>query len=204
MRIYDVSVPVHAGMVIYDGDPPTLLERVSSIDRGDLANVTRVSCSAHAGTHVDAPLHFLAGGAAADALPLDALVGPAHVVDATAVEREIDADALRSVAPPNRFERVLFKTTNSRLWERDDFVSDFVEIAPDAADALAADVRLVGIDYLSVGSPETHRALLAANVVVLEGLDLREIEAGSYHLVCLPLRLVGADGAPARTLLMRD
>lgn len=204
MRIYDVSVPVRPGMVVYDGDPETLLERVSSLSDGDLVNLSRVSFSAHAGTHVDAPLHFLQDAPAVESLPLEALVGHAHVIDATAVAGAIDGVALESLELPDDVERVVFKTTNSELWSRDEFVEDFVQIAPDAADALAARVRLVGVDYLSVGSPETHRALLSAGVVVVEGLDLREIAPGAYHLVSLPLKLVGSDGAPARTVLIRD
>jgi arylformamidase len=203
VRIYDVSVPLLPGMVVYDGDPPTLLERVASLAGGDVVNLTRVSFSAHAGTHVDAPLHLFDGASATEALPLDVLVGPAHVVDATSVAGDIDAAALASLALPDDAERVLFKTTNSELWSRSEFVQDFVEVAPDAAAALAARVRLVGVDYLSVGSPETHRALLGTGVVVLEGLDLREIAPGPYHLVSLPLKLVGSDGAPARTVLVR-
>ena len=204
MRIYDVSVPVRTGMVVYDGDPPTLLERVASLADGDLVNLTRVSFSAHAGTHVDAPLHFVEGAAAAEALPLEVLVGRAHVVDATTVGGDIDAPALASLELPADADRVLFKTTNSELWSRREFVREFVAIAADAAEELAARVRLVGVDYLSVGSPETHRALLSAGVVVLEGLDLRDVAAGEYHLVSLPLKLVGSDGAPARTVLLRD
>lgn len=204
MRIYDVSVPVRPGMVVYEGDPPTLLERVASLSDGDVVNLSRVSFSAHAGTHVDAPLHFLEGAPAVEALPLEVLVGHAHVIDATGVTGAIDAAALEALELPGDVERLVFKTTNSDLWNRGEFVDDFVQIAPDAAEALAARVRLVGVDYLSVGPPETHRALLSAGVVVVEGLDLREIAPGPYHLVSLPLKLVGSDGAPARTVLIRD
>ena len=204
MRIYDVSVPVRPGMVVYEGDPPTLLERVASLSDGDVVNLSRVSFSAHAGTHVDAPLHFLEGAPAVEALPLEVLVGHAHVIDATGVTGAIDAAALEALELPGDVERIVFKTTNSDLWNRGEFVDDFVQIAPDAAEALAARVRLVGVDYLSVGPPETHRALLSAGVVVVEGLDLREIAPGPYHLVSLPLKLVGSDGAPARTVLIRD
>lgn len=205
MQIYDVSVPIRAGMPVYAGDPPVTLERVAAIAAGDEANVTRVSFGAHTGTHVDAPLHFDDAGAAVDALPLDVLVGAAHVVDATAARSDLDAATLARLAIPYGADRVLFKTSNSALWERDEFVPEFVSIAPDGAAALLErGVRLVGIDYLSVGPPETHRTLLGAGVVAVEGLDLRGVSPGVYHLLCLPLKLVGSDGAPARTLLVRD
>lgn len=189
-RILDISVPVSPGMVTWPGDPPVELERVESIAAGAPANVSRLSLSVHAGTHVDAPLHFLDGGVAADALPLDALVGPAAVVDARAVEGCLDAAALAGLAPPAGAERLLFRTHES------------VALDESGARALVErGVRLVGIDGLSIGDEGAHRALLGAGVVVLEGLDLSSADPGDYQLVCAPLRLAGADGAPARALL---
>ena len=194
MQIIDVSVPVRPGMITYPGDPEVHLERVSSIADGDVVNLSRLDLGVHSGTHVDAPLHFLAGGAAVETLPLDVLVGPCVVVE-----------GLDAAAVPAGAERVLFKTPNSRLWEREEFSEDFVALDAEAARALvAAGVRLVGIDYLSIGDEEAHRILLGAGVVVVEGLDLREVEPGEYRLVCAPLKLVGAEGAPARVLLLRD
>jgi arylformamidase len=194
VRIIDVSVPIRPGMITYPGDPEVRLERVSSIADGDIANLSRLDLGVHSGTHVDAPLHFVDGGASVETLPLDVLVGPCVVVDG------LDAAAVRRGS-----ERVLFKTPNSRLWERDEFSENFVALDGEAARALVSrGVRLVGIDYLSIGDEEAHRVLLGAGVVAIEGLDLREVEPGDYRLVCAPLKLEGAEGAPARVLLLRD
>jgi arylformamidase len=194
VQIIDVSVPVRPGMITYPGDPEVRLERVSSIADGEVANLSRLDLGVHSGTHVDAPLHFVDGGASVETLPLDVLVGPCVVVD-----------GLDAAAVPRGAERVLFKTPNSRLWERDEFSEDFVALDGAAARALVErGVRLVGIDYLSIGDEEAHRALLGAGVVAIEGLDLREVDPGEYRLVCAPLKLEGAEGAPARVLLLRD
>lgn len=200
-----MSVPVRTGMIVYDGDPVVRIERVMDVAAGDLANLSRMELGTHTGTHVDAPLHFIDGAAGADRLPLDALVGPAVVVDARGASGDIDAAALAALEVPAT-ERLLLRTRNGDLWERDGFTSDYVGVAEDAAHELVAmGVRLVGIDYLSIapsGDPApTHRVLLEGGVVVVEGLDLRSAPAGRYDLICLPLRLEGADGAPARALL---
>jgi arylformamidase len=204
MEIFDVSVPVRSEMIVYEGDPEVRLERVAALAEGAIANISRLELGVHSGTHVDAPVHFVEDGPGVDALPLDVLVGPAQVVDATAVEGTLDARALRTLALPEA-ERLLFKTTNSELWERDSFSQDFVSFRADAARELVdRGVRLVGIDYLSIGDEAAHVVFLAAGVVPLEGLDLRGIEPGAYTLLCLPLKLVGSDGSPARTLLVRE
>ncbi len=204
MEIIDISVPIRSGMVTYPGDPEVQLTRWASISDGSLANLTRLDFGVHSGTHVDAPVHFFDGAPAAESLPLDALVGPARVVDATAVGSKLDAAALAGLDLGGA-ERVLFKTRNSDLWARDSFADDFVSLTEDAAQELIRrGVRLVGIDYLSIGDEGAHHALLGAGVVPVEGLDLRGVEPGEYRLVCAPLKLVGSDGAPARALLLRD
>ena len=200
MEIFDVSVPIRPGMINYPGDPRVHMERVVSIEHGGVANLTRLDFGVHTGTHVDAPVHFIDEGVGADALPLEVFVGPCEVVDATDAEGEIGPDSI-----PGRVERVLFKTRNSELWNRDVFDESFVRIGVLAAQRLVEQrVRLIGIDYLSVGEPETHRTLLGAGIAAVEGLDLRGIEPGPYNLACLPLRIVGSDGAPARAVLIRD
>jgi arylformamidase len=162
----------------------------------------------HTGTHVDAPRHFIPGGAGVESLPLAALIGPVRVVSiqhegAVRVE-ELERAGLEGV------ERVLFRTRNSDQWSDSLFKEDFVYLDPDAAQWLVdRGVSLVGVDYLSVEAfaapePLTHRTLLGAGVVVVEGLDLSEISPGDYFLSCLPLKLAGADGAPARVVLMRE
>lgn len=208
MRIVDISVPIHPEMVVYAGDPPVLLERTESMADGAHANVSRLDFGVHTGTHVDAPVHFIDGAPGADALALDAMIGPASVIDATAVERHLDAEVLAGLSVPDGATRLLFKTRNSELWGSDRFETGFLGITEDGARWLVdRGVALVGIDYLSVApygmAVPTHRVLLAAGVVILEGTDLRDAEPGDYELVCLPLRIVGADGAPARAVLIR-
>jgi arylformamidase len=198
--IHDVSVPVSEGLVVYPGDPTVSLTRVQSLAAGDVANVSRLELGVHTGTHVDAPLHFVDGAPSVEALDLGILIGRAEVLEVPG-PGDIQADALDGLPPGT--ERVLFKTRNSAHWADEDFYEDFASISPGAAERLvAAGVRLVGLDYLSVGGVETHVTLLTAGVVAVEGLDLRAVGPGSYELVCLPLKLVGADGAPARAILV--
>ena len=176
-----------------------LLERVESIPDGASANVSRLEIGVHAGTHVDAPAHFLEGAETTEQLPLNVLNGPCEVVEAA----RLDESAVEAV--PEGTERVLFKTTNSELWALERFPDEFERFDGAGASALVGrGVKLVGVDFLSVGDHEAHRVLLAAGVVPLEGLDLRGVEPGTYELHCLPLRLVGSDGAPARAILIRS
>jgi arylformamidase len=203
MELLDITVPIREGMVMYPGDPAVHLERVSAISEGAVANLSRLDFGVHTGTHIDAPVHFIDGAPAAESLPLDVLVGPATVVDATEVEGPLDRSTLKTMDLPDA-TRLLFKTTNSQLWSSDHYAEDFVHLTGDGAELLVErGVRLVGLDYLSVGDPDAHRALLGAGIVAVEGLDLREAEPGAYDLLCLPLKIVGSDGAPARAVLAR-
>jgi arylformamidase len=200
MEIIDVTVPVRPGMVTYPGDPAVTLERVASLADGDVVNLSRLDFGVHSGTHVDAPVHFIDGAAGAETLPLDVLIGPARVLDLTAAER-LDAAAFEGA---ELARRVLLKTRNSELWARDSFAEDFLALTEDGARVLVdGGVRLVGIDYLSIGDEAAHQVLLEAGVVVVESLDLREVDPGEYELICAPLKLVGSDGAPARVFLRR-
>jgi arylformamidase len=208
MRFFDITVPVRPGMPVYEGDPPVAVERVASIADGAVCNLSRLACGVHTGTHIDAPVHFIDGAPGVDGVALDALYGPAWVVDATGAADDIDRAALDALAIPADTTRVLFKTANSRLWKREGFSRDFIGLKEDAARALVErGVRLVAMDYLSVAPMSdpapTHVALLEAGVVILEGVDLRRVEPGAYTLLCLPLLIEGADGAPARAVLMR-
>jgi arylformamidase len=199
MKLIDISVPLKEGMVTYPGDPVLQMERAAAIERGDVVNLTRMDLGLHSGTHVDAPVHFLEGGAGVDTVDLDILVGPCEVVEAPDLTRS----SVELV--PDGVERVLFKTPNSELWARDDFVEEFARLDGEAATLLVErGVRLVAVDYLSVGDEAAHHALLEAGVVPVEGVDLRGVQPGEYRLICLPLRVVGADGAPARAILIRD
>jgi arylformamidase len=209
MELFDISVPLRPGMVVYPGDTLFHADRPRAMARGDAYNLTRLQLSAHAGTHVDAPLHFIDGGTGVTDLPLTALIGPAHVVDATGISADIDAATLARLDVPAGATRLLFKTPNSRLWDLDDFSDKFFGVTADAAEVLVSrGVELVGIDYLSLAPASdpvpAHVVLLEAGVVILEGVDLRAVEPGPYQLICLPLPLEGCDGAPARAVLLRD
>lgn len=209
-RFHDISLPLAPGMFTWPGDPAFELERIARIEDGDGANVSRIAASVHLGTHVDAPRHFLADGKGADRLDLDALIGPALVLVLDGCDR-IEAGHLRAAARdsliPAGTERLLLRTRNSQRREAGlPIFPDFCSLAPDAAEWLVANgMRLVGIDGPSIAPldalEETHRSLLAADIVVLEGLRLEGIARGCYTLCCLPLRLTDADGAPARAVL---
>jgi arylformamidase len=201
----DVSMPLVNGMTVWPGDPPPSFRQTAWIEKGDLCNVTRMEISVHTGTHMDAPRHFLRDGAAMETLSLDAVLGPARVIE-TGHPVAIQPDELP--ADLEHGSRVLFKTPNSARALLDaPFAENFVFISREAARVLAAvGVRTVGVDYLSVGGfhqdlVETHEILLAAGIWIIEGLDLRRIAPGRYELACLPLKIAGSDGAPARAAL---
>jgi arylformamidase len=188
--VIDISRRIEPGMTIYPGDPPLVIEAALSRANGDVANVTRLELGTHTGTHVDAPVHFLDGAAGVEAIPLDALIGPAHVADAGAPNGALDAAAVRALDLPADARRVLLRGAPDH------------GLAGDAARLLVErGVRLVGIDCLTIGDEDAHRALLEAGVVVLEGLDLTRAAPGPWRLLCLPLLIPGADGAPARAVL---
>jgi len=207
MRIYDVTVGISPQMPVWPGDPPVQLERVEAIASGANANVSRLTCGVHTGTHVDAPLHFIDGAAAIESLPLKMLTGRAYIVNLPSA-KVIDEATLQAAGLPPRTRRVLFRTRNSELWAKEKaFQTDFVAVDPSGARWLVKKgVQLVGVDYLSVApygqSKETHRILLEAGVLVIEGLDLSRVSQGRYSLYCLPLKLIGSDGAPARVILV--
>lgn len=202
----DISVMLRGGMPNWPGDPPVVIERVMDMHAGDVCTVSRLDLSAHTGTHMDAPAHYLRDGRTLDTMPLGATVGPARVVEVQDPEsiKVADIDA----CDPQPGERILFKTPNSaRVWQANEFVKDFVYISQEAARALGERrVQMVGIDYLSIGGffkdgVETHEAILGAGIWVIEGLNLSQVTPGSYELVCLPLKIFESDGAPARAIL---
>jgi arylformamidase len=204
----DVSVPLRNGMVHWPGDSAFHIERFLDQAKGGGATVSRMSLSVHTGTHMDAPLHYIPNARTIDEMPIEATVGPARVIpirDRRSIERsELTAHAIAGG------ERILFRTANSdHGWSRDAFRKEFVFISPEAARYLVErGVRCVGIDYLSVDAfpgdeAETHRILLDAGIWIIEGLNLQGVEAGTYEMVCLPLLLMGSDGAPARAILRR-
>lgn len=201
----DISRPVHPGMAVWPGDPPTRFVRVSDMATGDACTVTTITMCVHAATHLDAPSHFLPGGKDMTAMPLEAGIGEARVIG---IENPVAITAAELAGHDiRRGERLLFQTANSaRLAGPGPFAGNFVFVAEDAARYLAATkVRLIGVDYLSVGGfhddgAATHRILLEAGIWLLEGLDLSGLSPGPVELVCLPLKLVGTEGAPARAV----
>ncbi|HEY8224918.1 MAG TPA: cyclase family protein [Pyrinomonadaceae bacterium] len=210
MPIYDVSVPLSAATPTYPSDPGIEIKSWHTIADGDNANVSLINFGLHSGTHVDAPAHFIEGGAKVESLPLESLIGEAEVVEVGNDIRAIDERFVVSNCS-NGSQRILFKTRNSAFWNntKDGFREDYTYIEPAAARRLAeSGIKLVGIDYLSVEQFhsdhfETHHALLSKGVVIVEGLDLRAVPAGFYELMCLPLKIAegSGDGAPARVVL---
>lgn len=200
----DISTPLENDMAVWPGDPPTLISRSQALARGDEVNLTALSMCAHAGTHIDAPLHYFADGASIDRLPFDATVGPARVI-AIRSRRSIRLDELHRLRI-RRGERILFRTRNS---EREPSAEDYVPLDRNAATFLVSGgVRCVGIDALSIGpageeGDDVHQMLLGAGVWIIEGLRLAAVKQGRYDLICLPLSIPGADGAPASAILRR-
>lgn len=211
MKIYDITFPISENVPVYEGDPNVKIEVASSFAKGDHANVTQLCCGAHTATHVDAPNHFIDGTRKVHELELEKLIGNCRVVR---IDDEVSAIEPEHLGNLETVERILFKTKNSAFWNEPEkgFRKDFTYISPEAARVLAdAGIKLVGIDYLSVekfGSTDfaTHITLLEKEIVIIEGLDLREISAGDYELICLPLKIISetGDGAPARTILRAE
>lgn len=210
MKIFDITLTVTPGMTVWPGDPPVVLERISKMEDGENNNVSRLETSVHAGTHMDAPYHFIQDGSTIETLPLEVLIGPVQVVELPDDVELITAAVLKTSSLAQGTQRVLFKTRNSKIWQRQeaDFQTDFVAVSPDGATWLVENgLHLVGVDYLSVApfkqSTPTHRILLGAGIVILEGINLNDVPAGYYELCCLPLKLGGSDGAPTRAVLIQ-
>jgi len=202
----DVSVTVRSGMPHWPDNPPIVLERVMDLGHGDPCNVSHLAMGVHSGTHMDGPVHFIHEAPGLDEMPLAATMGEARVIE---IEhpREITAGELAKHGL-RAGERILFRTLNStRCWQTTSFVEDFVYVSEQAATHLAqARVRTVGVDYLSVGGYRAdgaliHRILLEAGIWIIEGLDLSPVTGGRYEMICLPVKLHGSDGAPARAIL---
>jgi arylformamidase len=208
MKLIDVTVPLDANLPLYPGNTPFSLEAVKRVARGDSSNVSSVHFSVHAGTHVDAPRHMYDQGYAAEDLPLDLLCGRTRVVEVE-TRKGITAEDLQAFDLTEDV-RVLIKSANSRLWGSPAFHEDYIGVTESAAKFLVdRGVKVLGVDYLSVeefkkpGKP-AHHTLLGAGIIVIEGLNLRDVEPGRYEMFCLPLALVGADGAPARVVLRQS
>jgi arylformamidase len=206
-KIFDVSIPLTTGGLIYPGNPEIQITPQQSIADGASANVSTLVLGSHTGTHVDAAKHFFDDGQPVDQLPLDALIGRATVLEFPDDVMQIGAKELDG-QPIEGARRVLLKTRNSALLELPEFTRDYTFLAPDGAELLAEKgVQLVGIDYLSIeqfrsGHHRTHRTLLQRQIVIVEGLQLAGVAPGVYEFICLPLRIAGMDGAPARAVLL--
>jgi arylformamidase len=206
-RIYDISVPIRSGGLVYPGNPEIDITLQQAVAKGAGANVSAIRFGSHTGTHADASRHFFDDGQPVDQIPLDRLIGPALLVSFADDVRSVGAAELKAHDLRGR-KRILMRTRNSALLSQKDFVPDYTYLAPDGAEYLVdKGIELVGIDYLSIeqfhsGHHRTHRTLLAKSVVILEGLDLSVPPPGEYQLICLPLRIEGCDGAPARAVLM--
>jgi arylformamidase len=208
MKLIDISVPLDEKLASYPGNTPFSIEPIKRIARGDSSNVSTLLMSAHSGTHVDAPRHFFDTAPGTEALSLEMLMGRTRVIE-VATRKAITADDLAAF-DLSEDVRLLLKTSNSRLWGSPEFHSEFIGLTESAARHLVDHgVKLVGVDYLSVevfhtpGAP-AHHVLLGAGTVVIEGLNLRDVDPGVYEMFCLPLRVSGCDGAPARVVLRRS
>ena len=206
-RIYDISVPIRSGGLVYPGNPEIDISLQQAVAKGASANVSAIRFGSHTGTHVDAARHFFDDGQSVDKIPLERLIGPALLVSFGDEVLSVGATELREHAVEGH-KRILIRTRNSALLSRKEFAKDYTYLAPDGAQYLVdLGVELVGVDYLSIeqfhsGHHRTHRTLLERSVVIVEGLDLSAPPPGEYQFICLPLRIEGCDGAPARAVLI--
>ncbi len=209
-KIYDVSVPINQNMVIWPGDPSVKIERVIKIEEGESSNITYLNIGLHTGTHIDAPYHFIENGAKIDDIPLDTLIGPVQVIEVPDKYSAVNAEFLMESDLSNQYQRILFKTNNSKSLDvNSDFNKNFVAIDYSAAEYLVnIGCKLVGIDYLSIAPYDdivrVHQLLLGAGIVLLEGLNLEQVSAGIYQLYCLPLKLTGVEAALTRVILIQE
>ena len=209
MKIYDISLTITEEIPCWPGDQKPKIEKTHSFDKGDIANVSKLTLSAHTGTHVDAPSHFLQGENSVEQLPLDTLIGEALVIEIPN-EKVLTRAALEKANIPPGTIRLLIKTPNSELWKTAPaFTEDYVGISADGAQYLVdLGIRLIGVDYLSVATMEdmvaTHEILLGSSTIIVEGLNLAEVPSGAYTLCCLPLKIQGTDGAPTRAVLLAE
>lgn len=209
-RIFDVSLTIGPDLLIWPNDPQIEIEPSSRIAEGDAANVSALRIGTHTGTHIDPPSHFVEGAAGIDRVPLDTLYGPCVVADARGIGARLGPAELERIGVPDDVERLLIRSDNSEIWRHlpAPFPTDYACLSPEGASWLVQrKVRLIGVDFLSVeakGSPghPVHVELLTHEVVIVEGLNLGDVEPGSYTLVVLPLKIHDGDGGPARAILL--
>jgi len=209
-EIIDISLPVSSNLTTWPDSSGFQILKTKSLENNDGVNESKIICNIHTGTHIDAPLHYIKNGASIEKLNLEILLGPVYVLDLTNTTC-ITLDVLQHASIPEDTKRILFKTRNSNLWKSycHEFKKDYVALSSDAARWLVErNISLVGIDYLSIqgyyDKSNTHTILLSAGVVILEGLNLSHVRQGQYSLICLPMNIVGAEGAPARAVLIKE
>jgi arylformamidase len=205
----DVSLTLESNMMHWPGDPPVSIERVREMDKGDTVNLSKITMGVHSGTHVDAPVHFIKGAKGVDRIAIDLLIGPARIIEIADNDSIKENELARHKI--KKGERILLRTRNSikKILYRDAFTEDFVYMEKDAAEFLVSRcIKTLGVDYLSVGGykqngPDVHKTLLRAGILVIEGLDLTEALPGLYDMICLPMKILDSDGAPARVIVKR-
>lgn len=205
MKIIDLSVDLRGEMPSWPGSIGFKHTWVKRLDEGSLSNDSILSCDIHIGTHVETPLHYIESGKSIDQISLELLCGEASVIELTAY-KQIGREDLEKSGIPKGTERLLIKTGNSEQWKNDKFFHDFIALTEDAANfIIESKIKLIGIDYLSVGpypdGSSVHKILLGAGIIVVEGLDMSAASPGGYDFYCLPLKIAGAEGAPARAML---
>ncbi len=210
-KIFDISVPISIDLPVWPGDPGVEINLESAISRGSSVNISSTKLGLHTGTHIDAPFHFLQDGAKLDQIELERLIGPVTVVEIEDSVGSISEQTLKGLNFTAWPERILFKTRNSSFWQKKPhfFQKDFCALDLSAAKFLVGkSVKLVGIDYLSIApfnDPlSVHLELLSDEIIILESINLEAIEPGEYTLVCLPLKFVGTEAAPARVILIDE
>lgn len=208
MKLYDITLAISESIITWPRDPKVSIQKTRLISKGNSCNVSELKFGSHCGTHIDAPYHFEENGIKIDQIPLDYLIGDVTVFNIKNKEK-IDLEDIKSLKL-NNINRVIFKTINSTYWKLSEFKSDFVYLTKEAAQYLVdSSIKLVGIDYLSIEKygnrgADTHHTLLKNGIVVIEGLDLSEVEAGNYELIALPLKIKDCDGSPARVILRKQ
>jgi len=208
MKLYDITLTISESIITWPSDPKVSIQKTRLISKGNSCNVSELKFGSHCGTHIDAPYHFEENGIKIDQIPLDYLIGDVTVFNIKNKEK-IDLEDIKSLKL-NNINRVIFKTINSTYWKLPEFKSDFVYLTKEAARYLVdSSIKLVGIDYLSIEKygnkgADTHHTLLKNGIVVIEGLDLSEVEAGNYELIALPLKIKDCDGSPARVILRKQ
>ena len=210
-KLFDISIPVSSKTVSWEGDEKVYLRRVLRMEEGAKFNLSSLSMSVHSGTHIDAPKHFLLKGATVDQIPLNVLIGPAQVIEIKSKRAVIDAEALKKAGIGNETKRLLLKTRNSMIWKThpNEFQVNYVSINKEAAEYLVdLGIVFIGIDYLSISPADdfrtVHEILMRSGIIILETIDLSEVPFGYYDLYCLPLKLQGTEGAPARVILVQE